>query len=415
MTRFTYKAKSGPHKIVDGLLEAPTHSGAIRQVLAMGLTPLEVAEAAEISPPKEGRVLRAYKNIKLLSVPSRALSSHEIAFFTRQMSDLVEAAVPLLRSLQIVERQARHAALKNIIHQMSVLVQNGGSLSGALAQHPSVFPAFYVNMVRTGEVGGRLPNVLARLAEHLEKEQEIRSKIRSSLAYPLLILATGILTVFVLLTFVIPRLSVMFEDLEQALPLPTVILVNISGFFSRYWWLLAAVFVIIKIYWQRWVRSPQGRLRWDAAKLKMPFLGEFIRTVEIGRFVRTLATLLESGVTVTAALEALEPTIDNAILREEIKKTAKAVTDGLSLKSALGQSSFFPEMVTSMVAVGEESGRLEKGLYKIAETLERQADQTVKVIMALLGPAVLIVIVSLVGFAVIAMLLPILRMNLLIQ
>lgn len=415
MTKFSYKAKSGPHKIVDGFVEAPSHSGAVRQVVAMGLTPLEVAQSAPMSSLRQERVRRMPKNIKLRFAPSRGISFQEVVFFSRQMSDLVEASVPVLRSLQIVEHQARHPSLKNIVNQMYLFVQNGGSLSEALTQYPSVFPAFYVNMVKTGEVGGRLPNVLARLAEHLEKEQETRGKIRSSLAYPLLVLAVGILTVFVLLTFVIPRLSVMFEDLEQALPLPTVILVNMSGFFARYWWLLVGIFVIIKIYWQRWVQSPVGRTAWDTTKLKLPFFGEFIRTVEIGRFARTLGTLLESGVPVTTALNAIEPTIDNVALREEIQKVSKAVTDGLPLKSALGQSSFFPEMVTSMVAVGEESGRLEKGLYKIAETLERQADQTVKVMMSLLGPVVLMIIVSIIGFAVIAMLLPIFKMNLLIQ
>ena len=225
---------------------------------------------------------------------------------------------------------------------MYLFVQNGDSLSGVMAQYPAVFPAYYVNMVKTGEVGGQLDKVLQRLADHLEKEHETRGKIRSSLAYPAFVLGVGILTVFVLLTFVIPRLSVMFEDLDQALPLPTLILMHLSGFFARYWWLLLGILVIIKIYWDQWTRSIQGRLWCDGFLLKIPLLGEFVRDAEIGRFARTLGTLLESGVPLTTALNAIHPTIGNLILRDEIKKVSKAVTEGQALKSALGQCSFSP-------------------------------------------------------------------------
>lgn len=418
MPKFFYKAKNGPTQIVDGFIEAQTKSGAIREIVTMGLTPLDIVLATDRSTVvrEQGRpTYTALKNFRL-SLPSpRSVSSRDIVLFTRQLCDLVEASVPLLRVLQIVSRQTRPPYFKSIVEQMYLFVQNGGSLSEALVRYPAIFPSFYVNMVKTGEVGGQLDKVLQRLADHLEKEYETRAKIKSSLAYPAFVLGVGVLTVFVLLTFVIPRLSVMFEDLDQALPLPTLILIHLSGFFARYWWLLIGIFVIIKIYWGQWARSTQGRLWCDGFLLRIPLLGEFVKAAETARFTRTLATLLESGVPLTSALNAIYPTIDNMIMRDEIKKVSKAVTEGQALRSALGQCSFFPEMVVDMVGVGEESGRLEKGLYKIAETLERQTDQTVKVIMSLLGPIVLVVIVSLVGFAVIAMLLPIFRMNLLIQ
>ena len=418
MTKFFYKAKSGPAKIVDGFIEAQTKSAAIREIVTMGLTPLDVVLASQGPVPARAQSKSAHAVLKNFHFPfsaARSVSTRDIVFFTRQLCDLVAASVPLLRILQIISRQTRRPYFRNISEQMYLFVQNGGSLSGALAQHPAAFSAFYVNMVKTGEVGGQLDKVLQRLADHLEKEYETRGKIRSSLAYPAFVLGVGVLTVFVLLTFVIPRLSVMFEDLDQALPLPTLVLMHLSGFFARYWWLLIAIFVIIKIYWDQWTRSTQGKFWRDGFLLKIPLLGEFVRDAEIGRFARTLGTLLESGVPLTTALNAIHPTIDNLIMRDEIKKVSKAVTEGQALKSALGRCPFFPEMVIDMVGVGEESGRLEKGLYKIAATLERQTDQTVTVIMSLLGPVVLMVIVSLVGFAVIAMLLPIFRMNLLIQ
>lgn len=420
MTKFFYKAKSGPAQVVDGFIEAQTKTAAIREIVAMGLTPLDVVQAASGAKPltlrAQGNPAPAVlKNLRLSLSSPRSVSRQEVVSFTRQLCDLVEASVPLLRVLQIVSRQTRRPYFKSIIEQMYLFVQNGGSLSGAIARHPVIFPAFYVNMVKTGEVGGQLDKVLQRLADHLEKEHETRGKINASLAYPLFVLGVGILTVFVLLTFVIPRLSVMFEDLDQALPFPTLILMHLSGFFARYWWLLIGIFVIIKIYWDQWTRSAQGRLWLDGFVLKVPLLGEFIKGAETGRFARTLGTLLESGVPLTSALTAIYPTMDNMVMRDEIRKVSRAVTEGQALKSAIGQCRFFPEMVVDMVGVGEESGRLEKGLYKIAETMERQTDQTVKVIMSLLGPVVLMVIVSLVGFAVIAMLLPIFRMNLLIQ
>lgn len=440
MTKFSYKAKNGPTKIVDGFIEAQTKDGAIREIIAMGLTPIDIVQAASPLRPRseasgehrqgQGRAaresaegtpargaIRAFRlSLPALFLPApKPVSSRDVVLFTRQLCDLVEASVPILRVLEIAAHQTRHPYFKRIIEQMYLFVQNGGSLSGALAQYPSVFPAFYVNMVKTGEVGGQLDKILQRLADHLEKEYATLNKIKSSLAYPLFVLGVGILTVFVLLTFVIPRLSVMFDDLDQTLPLPTLILIRLSAFFARYWWFLIGIFVIIKIYWSQWTRSAQGRLWFDGFKLKVPLLGEFIKGAEIGRFARTLGTLLESGVPLTSALNVIYPTIDNRIMQDEIRKVSKDVMDGQALKSALGRCPFFPEMVIDMIAVGEESGRLEKGLYKIAGTLERQTDQMVQVMMSLLGPVVLMVIVSLVGFAVIAMLLPIFRMNLLVQ
>jgi type II secretory pathway component PulF len=334
---------------------------------------------------------------------------------TRQISDLVGASVPLLRALQLVSRQMKDSSWRDVMEDISRFVQNGGSLSGALARHPGLFSPFYVNMVRTGETGGHLDKVMERLAGHLERDYEIRGKVRSSLTYPLLILGVGILTVAVLFIFVIPMLSVMFDDLDQELPLPTLVLIRVSGFSARHWWWLFCVTIIAGVYGKRWVSSAKGRLWFDGLKLRIPFLGEFIKAVETGRLARTLGTLLENGVPITAALEAVHPTVDNAILREAIQNVSHEVSEGSTLTAALQKNTFFPEMAASMVAVGEEAGRLEESLFKMADTLERQSDQATRMMISLLGPAVLICIVAVVGFAVIAMLLPILRMNVLIS
>ena len=410
MAQFYYKAKQGPSKVVDGTFEADTKESAIGKIVQMGLVPVEISESVP-RPKKEDRK----KHTGMHWDFSKAVKLPDLVQFTRQMSDLMGASVPILRSLQITGDQTSNLYLKETIEAMNLVVRDGGSLSEALTRYPKIFSPLYVNMVKTGEVAGQLELVLNRLADYLEKEQDTRNKIRSSLAYPLFILGVGVITVLILLTFVIPRLSLMFEDLDQALPLPTVILMNMSGFLARWWWLLLLVVGGAVFFFKEWLRSPQGRIRFDLFVLKLPFIGNFIKIVEIGRFARTLGTLIESGVVITSALRAVWAIIENSILREEVKRIAEDVAAGSSLKIALKKGSFFPNMAVNMIAVGEESGRLEKGLYKIAESYERQADETSKTILSLLGPIFLVFIVSMVGMVVIAMLLPIFKMNLLIK
>lgn len=424
MPLFKYTAKEGPHRVVSGTVESNHLDGAVSQIVQLGLTPIDVV--LEIRPPvrlsAEPRVGEASrpddagrKNAKPSLKLHRGTSLKSVVVFTRQMSDLTEAAVPILKALRVVSHQLRDSDFKDVVEGIYQLVTDGSSFSDALARYPQVFPSFYVPMVRAAEAGGQMEKILNRLADHLEKDQETRGKIKSSLAYPLLILMVGLVTVFVLLTFVIPRLSVMFDDLDQRMPLPTVILMNTSGFFMAYGWIVLGAAAGAGMYGRRWVNSEKGRLWFDAFKLRIPFLKDFITIVEVGHFARTLGTLLESGVTITSALNAVHPTMNNKVLQSEVQRISQAVSEGSTLKAAFERSAFFPEMVVNMVLVGEESGRLERGLYKVADVFERQTDEIVKTMLSLLGPLVLVVIVSIVGFAVIAMLLPIFQMNLLIQ
>lgn len=410
MPTFKYRAKEGPEKIVSGVIESKDLDKAVAEIIRLGLTPLDVDVYQ--APRKSSDSAAPHASIFF---KRRAVSLSQSAAFTRQMSDLLDASVPMLRALEIVLRQTRDPVLKPIVSQIRDLVKDGSSLSSALGRFPDVFSPFYIHMVRAGELGGRLEVILGRLADSLEKMEDIQGRVRSSLAYPLLVLAVGGVTVFILLTFIIPRLSAMFYDLDQALPLPTVVLMGISSFFARFWWLMVAAVGLGVAYGGQWAHSPAGRARLDRMKLKIPFLGNFITMVEVARFARTAGTLLESGVTITDTLNAVRLTIDNTVFQEDIERIASEVQGGSTLKAALGKSLLFPDMVANMISVGEEAGQLERGLYKIADIFERQSDQVVKAMLSLLGPLVLIVIVSIVGFAVIAMLLPILQMNLLIQ
>lgn len=409
MPQFTYKAKQGPAKIVHGTIEAESLDGAIGKIVRQGLTPLDVGSV-------NGESEKQPKSVKRIPFSfSKRVSLNELVQFTRQMSDLVDASVPILRSLQIVAGQTQNPYFKNIIETIYAFVRDGGSFSDALAQYPAIFSPLFINMVKTGEVSGQLEIVLNRLADYMEKEHETRNQVQSSLAYPIFILVFGIITIFVLLTFIIPKLAVMFEDMDQALPLPTRILMNISAIFAQYWWIMAGVVLFGGFYFRQWVGTAQGRLKFDRMKLTVPFFGKFIQMVEVGRFARTLGTLLESGVVITTALKSVWATVQNTVIQEEVKKVAEEVESGSSLKNALKQCFFFPPIAVNMVAVGEETGHLERSLYKVAGTFERQSGETVKMILSLLGPVVLVLIVSLVGCVVIAMLLPIFQMNLLVQ
>jgi len=409
MPKFVYKAKKGPSEFIDGTIDADNLDSAIDKIMKLGLSPLDVF----IDVPGAARALKKSPGFTLNF--SRRVKLNDIGIFTRQICDLVDAGVPILRALTITANQTQNPQLKLIIDQMYTFVQDGGTFSEALAQHNKVFSPFYVNMIKTGEIGGNLDMILNRLAEFTDKDLETRAKVQASLAYPVFMLFVGAVTIFVILTFVIPRLTVIFDDLTESLPLPTVILMGLSGFLSKFWWLVLGLIAILSFYFQRFRSSPEGKKKVDIWKLKIPMLGDFIKDVEIGRFARTLGTLLDSGVVIVSALESVWAVLDNEILKSEIKFVSQDVASGTSLSAALKKCVFFPEAAVNMIAVGEESGHLEKSLYKLAVSYERQSDRSIKTITSLLEPMMIFVIGAIVGFMFVAILLPIFRVNLLIK
>jgi len=307
MPEFYYKAKDGPQKIVDGTIEARNIDHAISKIFDLGLAPIDVDQNAVGDSSHEAKKSGKYPKIVFFKNIKRI----DITMFTQQMGDLLEASVPLLRSLQIVSKQTQNLKLKKIVEETTEFVRDGGSLSDGLNRYPKIFSSLYVHMIKTGELAGNLDRILIRLGEYLEKEDDTISKIKSSLAYPALIVGVGLLTIFVLLTFVIPRVSVMFNDLDQTLPLPTIILLGISEFFAQYKWVIIGLMVFIGVGFRQWVHTLKGRMQLDQWKLKMPVLGHYVETAEIGRLARTLATLLEGGITITQALNSVSATVNN--------------------------------------------------------------------------------------------------------
>jgi type II secretory pathway component PulF len=410
MPKFIYKARKGPEQLIDGVVDAANLEKAVASILQLGLTPVDVA-------PSLGSTRATTKKYRVsVSLPfKKRIPQKDIVLFFRQMSDLIGAAVPLLRSLEIIQRQIHHPMFQEVVSGVHAVVEDGGSLSEGLTKYAEIFPAFYTSMVKTAEVSGQLPEVLSRLADYLEKEQETYGRIKSSLAYPVFVLGVGILTVFILLTFVIPRLVLMYEDMDQTLPFVTLALMTVSGFMAKFGWVIFGMGALVIWQMQRWLQTPYGQWRKDFLLLKVPFLWKFILNVEIGRFSRSLGTLVATGVPMVIALKAVESTVQNAILRQEIRELIQKVSDGGSLRLALQETVFFPESAINMIAVAEETGKLDQSLFKVAEIFERQADETSRWMVSILGPLVLVGIVIVVGFMVVALLLPILQMNLIIE
>ncbi len=408
--QFVYKAKQGPQKIVEGLVEAESSDGAVAKLLERGLSPIHIKQ----KPQRDSRKAQKTPSGGTF-FPGRGVPAGDVLMFTRQVSDLLGAGVSLLQTLIIVQRQMRHPGFKEDVRQMITVVRDGGSFSRALSQFPDIFPLLYVNMARSGEMAGNLDLVMDRLAEFNERDQDVRNQVTTALLYPALIVIVGGITVFVLLTWVIPRITLIFEDLNQALPLPTVVLIAISGFFAKFWWLFLVLLAAGLLYLKKAYATPKGKLMLDRLKLRVPLVGDFLRDIQLGRFARTLGTLLESGVEILAALDSVGRVLENEVLRRQVRNVAADVQDGKSLAAALAGNEYFPETVVSMVAVGAESGHTEKGLYKLADYYERRSQRFIKRMLSLMEPMLILVMGVIVGFVVMAMLMPIFRMNLIIQ
>ncbi len=404
MPRFVYKAKRGPKELKEGIIEADTERAAVYKISQMGYFPIEVKEEVVSSSDKSG--------INIPFFYFKKISWRELAVFTRQLADLLASGLPIFKALDVLSRQTTNARFRAIIDDIRSFVKEGGTFSNGLLRHKAVFSNIYVSMVRAGEASGTLEDILNRLADYAESEDQLRSKIRSVLAYPILMAIVGICTIIVLLTFVIPRLITIFEDIGQALPLPTIILINISNFLTHYGWILASAIIISAFVINRRGKTKEGKFFIDNFKLNIFGVGAIIRKTEVARFTRTLGTLLSNGVPMVQSLEVASSIVENEVLRRDIEKIAKDVIEGESFSKAVVKASQFPLFVINMIAVGDESGHLEKAILKAAESCERDIDRSAKTFTALLEPFIILIMGSIVGFIVISMLLPIFQINL---
>ena len=397
MAKFIYKAKDGI-RTVTGEIETETERSAIAEVEKMGYLPIKVEEVSK------------YQSVNVSKI--KGISSRDINTFTRQLASLIKSKVQLVKALEILSRETQHVKLKDIIADLRDEVRDGRQLSEALGKYPKYFSRIYVNMVASGERGGLLENILLRLVDFADKEEEIKSKIRAALAYPLLMLAMGALTVFVMITFVMPKLIKLFSDMKQTLPLATRLLISISNFAGKYWyWVILLIGLFIFAFKKlRFIEKKIIPL--EKIKLRLPLLGRYILMREIARFCRTLGMLISNGIPIRDAISATVPTLGSKALEEDLKILSKDVTSGVSVAKSLSKIPFFPGFVISLIGVGEEAGRLDEAFLEVAATYERQLDERIKVMSSLIEPVLILSIGLVVGFIVVSMLLPIFQISL---
>ena len=404
MQKFLYKAKDGRKQLMEGILEAETERGALSKLSQMGYFPLSI-QKEEAGPQRQA----SSRSFSIFT----GIRRRDITFFTRQLSDLLEAGLTLMRALNVIQDQTENPRLQEILGDIVSHVRDGKSFSDALAVYPKSFPPIYVSMVRSGEVGGILGGILARLADFSEKEEELQGKVRAAMAYPALICLVGMGTVAVLLIFVVPKLVLLFQDVGQVLPLPTQILIAVSNGVAKYWWVALLIAALGGFFGKR-QSLPQGaRLAIDRIKLRLPVWGSLIKKVEIARFARSLATLLSHGVPILQAMQSVYQATGNEMLKGELQKIGDQLRGGTTLSQGMRQSRIFPNLVINMVSVGEEAGSLDRSLIKIADTYEREADRAMKMMTALVEPVMILVMGSVVGFIVVSMLLPIFQIDIL--
>ncbi|MCX5667881.1 MAG: type II secretion system F family protein [Candidatus Omnitrophica bacterium] len=406
MPTYIYKAKKGPAEAVSGQIEADSEGHAVKKIEEMGLAPISVVEKGageRVNGLAGERVKPANPAIARVRVRAR-----DIDTFTRQLASLTNTSVPVLRSLALISRQTESGNLKKVVSDLEKEIKDGKTLSEAMREYPGIFNNLYVNMIKSGEKSGSLIEVLCKLAEYREKEQEIRQKIQAAMAYPLLMIMVGSATVFVMLTFFLPKLIGLFESMRQELPLPTKILIGISNFMSLNWcWILIAV-VLLGAVFGRVRQGSKKKFLLDFVKLRVPFIKNFIINSEIAKFTRTLGLLLKSGLPVYESLSLAADTLDNEVLRKDLKSVEdEIINHGTTLSGSLKKINIFPNFARNMIAVGEESGRIDEVLGGVANVYEREIDQSIKIMAAILEPLLILIIGAIVGFIVLAMLLPV--------
>ena len=334
------------------------------------------------------------------------IKSKEIAIFTRQFSVMIDAGLPLVQCLDILGQQQDNKAFQKVIFQVRQDVEGGSSLAEAMRKHPQAFSDLYVNMVGAGEAGGILDTILQRLAVYIEKAVKLNSQVRSALIYPVAVISIAVIVVYIILWKVIPVFASLFEGLGAELPFLTTVVVGLSRFIGRFWWLIFMLVFATIFGLRQWYKTEQGRYQIDKIMLKTPVIGPLLRKIAVARFCRTLGTLLASGVAILDSLDITAKTSGNAIIEEAIMEVRKDVEGGKTIAEPLSRTEQFPPMVCQMIAVGEQTGAMDTMLSKIADFYEDEVDAAVAGMMALIEPVMISILGVVIGTIVIAMYLP---------
>jgi type IV pilus assembly protein PilC len=399
---YAYKVRDARGNLVTGTLVADSEALVLRRLREQGLTPVEVG--------------REKKGLKLeINLRPKKIKLKELAVVSRQFATMVNSGLPILRSLAILSEQTANPELAKVLMKVRLDVEQGKSLSGAMSEHPKAFNDLYISMVRAGETGGQLDNVLLRLAALLEGEVRLRGKIKSAMAYPVAVVGLVVLIMTAMLLFVVPQFEGIYGQLGGTLPLPTRVLLAVSKGFKAYWWLLILMVIGGRFGLKRFKKTPRGRELMDSLKLRIPVFGSLFQKVALSRFSSTLAMLLRAGVPILHALEIVSDTVNNRTIANAVTDVQSSVREGEPIARPLAKYDVFPSMVVQMIAIGEETGQVDGMLERVAQFYDQEVEATVDALTSLIEPLLIAVIGACVGAAVIALYMPMFNVIKLIQ
>ncbi len=403
MPQYAYKAKAASGLVMEGTIDANEQKGAVDKLRAQKLVVLEIVEKT-VSP--------LVKIKAALGLGGKGkVGSNDLMLFSRQLSTLVSAGVPIVQGLAILESQAENPAFKEVLGEVKADIESGLSISDALKKHPNAFPDLYCAMVKAGELGGILDTILERLTSYLESSEGLKAKVKSAMMYPAIVLSIcGLVTVF-LFVFVIPTFKNIFASFGAELPLPTQLVIGISDWMKNQWYVVAGLPVVGWKGFNKFYSTTKGQYWVDGKVLTLPIFGPLLKKVAVARFTRTLGTLIKSGVPIMQALETVAQTAGNVVIAEAVMNTRESIREGGHLSDPLKKSGLFPNMVTSMISVGEETGALDIMLNKIADFYDSEVDAAVKGLTSMIEPIVIVIMGIIIGTIVVAMFMPMFSMG----
>ena len=404
MTVYTYKATDKNGTYVEGNISASDYKGAIQQIRKLNYYPVKVSE---------GKGSSKLSSVMALSMPTwgSPIPLKDLMTLTQQLATLVDSGLTLDDGLATLIKLSETEKIRSVLADVRKQVHAGSSFADALAEHPKVFSKLYVNMIRAGEAGGILGETLSRLALFMEKSVELKNSIRSAMVYPAILTLVGGTAVIILITFVIPQFSKLFEEMGAALPLPTQIMLGLSSLIINYWPALILAITGFIAAFTFYIKTNNGRLKWDGMLLKLPLFGPLIQKIEVSRFSLTLATLLKSGVPILQAMGIVQSILINRVVSDSIVVLQQALKKGNGLSGPLQKAGIFPPMAVHMITVGETSGALDEMLTKVSKTYDKEVEQSIKQVISLIEPMMILLMAVIIGFIVVSMLLAIFSAN----
>ncbi len=395
MPQFAYRARDAQGGLVEGVVECADRAVAIRQIEQQRCIPIKIDIVGGASPAAVKEASVAEPATQTLKIPHG-----QLLVFTEQLGHLLQAGMTLDEGLSILEKRLKHPRVQQMTRALHQALVDGRSFSQALREFPRIFPALYINMVAAGEASGALPDILHRLVKHLMQAKDLRDRVQQALIYPAFLALAGAILITVFITFMVPQLTGFMSANGGTLPLPTRILMQFHHVITGYWWLIAIIVAGAAFGFRAFVRTDEGRLTWDRLRLSIPGYGRVIRHRYYAQFSRTLGTLMENGIPLLRALDLVAEIAANRFLEAKLVEVRRAVIDGATLSTALAAQNLFPELLTDMMAVGEQTGHFAETMQTIADVYERELDRTVAVISQLIPPLIIVLIAVIVGFVV---------------